>query len=89
MPDTIHTVRLAIDDIRQLCKAEIADLGLELIRIKRSNGEIEYVTENMMEYLQIRRKQRNNQRKLASMRENKYAKKPSGLRSFVKRIIGD
>lgn len=87
MSDTTFTVRLALDDTRQLSLEAIEALDVELLRIQRSSGDIEYVTPDIREYLQIRRKQRSNQRALAAM-QNKPTKARTGtFKAFINKWL--
>jgi len=83
---TNYTVRISKDDIRYLSQTELEALDIDLSRIKRSNGDIEYVTDEALAQLEADKRARHNQKKLAAMREAKHQQGGS-LRRLLHRVF--
>ena len=92
--EPIFTVRLDSSDIRKLTASEVEAFNKrleangvdQLKKIKRSNGDIEYVSRDALKQLESDRARRSQQRKLAEMRENTHYPKQKSDNRFMRAL---
>lgn len=95
--EAVFTVRLDGEDVKQLTVTDINKLNEDLaakgvdklVKIKRSNGDVEYVSKAVLKQLENDRARRRNQEKLAQMRESggQQQKQPNRFTRALKELF--